>query len=156
MMFSAFLFIHSWLRWAVVILGIIAVFRAFNGVMGDKPFTDGQRKTNVLFVMSTHLNVVFGLVLYAVFSPTAQRAFSDMGAAMKDSRLRFFAVEHLMGMLIAAVLITVGSVKSKNAEGDKPKHKAVLVFMGIGFLVMLASIPWPFRNLGAGWISMPF
>ena len=34
----------------------------------------------------------------------AGAAFEDVGAAMRDSGLRFWAVEHTVGMLVALVL----------------------------------------------------
>ena len=69
---------------------------------------------------------------------------------MKNALLRFFAVEHLIGMLIAIILIHVGYSYSKKNIPDSVKHKRTLVFFGLALLVILISIPWPFRLVGSG------
>ncbi len=70
---------------------------------------------------------------------------------MKDSVMRFFAVEHILMMLIALVLITMGHVKAKKSTESSAKFKHIIVFFGIALILILAAIPWPFRDLGAAW-----
>ena len=74
---------------------------------------------------------------------------NGMGVVMKNSVLRFFAIEHLIGMLIAIVLIHIGYSYAKKNIPDAVKHKRTLVFFGLALLVILISIPWPFRAVGA-------
>ena len=76
-----------------------------------------------------------------------------MSAVMKDPGLRFFAVEHLAGMLIAIILIHIGKTQGKKPIGDKAKHRRTMIFYLVALLIILASIPWPFRDLFAtrGW-----
>jgi hypothetical protein len=55
-------------------------------------------------------------------------------------------------MLIAVVLITIGYSKSKRANTAVEKFKPIKIFYLIGLIIILASIPWPFRaNLGGAW-----
>jgi membrane protein DedA with SNARE-associated domain len=72
-------------------------------------------------------------------------------ASMKDSVLRFFLVEHISLMIIAIILITVGYVKSDRAADEFRKHKLLIIYYSIALILILISIPWPFRGLGAGW-----
>jgi multisubunit Na+/H+ antiporter MnhB subunit len=75
-----------------------------------------------------------------------------MGALMKDSVARFYGVEHILMMIIAVVLLTIGYSKSKRQELASKKHSTVLIFYGIALLLILVSIPWPFRaELGGNW-----
>jgi hypothetical protein len=61
-------------------------------------------------------------------------------------------MEHILMMLIAAVLITIGRRKSENATDSVLKHKRILVFYVIGLLIILAGIPWPgLRSFASGW-----
>ena len=77
---------------------------------------------------------------------------AGMGVAMKDAVMRFWLVEHLTGMLIGIALITVGRIAAKKAATDQAKFKKIAVFFTLGLLVILATIPWPFREaLGRGW-----
>ena len=56
-------------------------------------------------------------------------------------------------MTIAMILITMGYSKSKKKDTDVAKYKVVAVFYTIAFVLILASIPWPFRAaLGGSWM----
>ncbi|MEP5943696.1 MAG: cytochrome B, partial [Balneola sp.] len=71
--------------------------------------------------------------------------------AIKSEIFRFYTIEHFSMMIIAIVLITLGFSLSKRAPESITKFKRVAVFYLIGLLIMLSSIPWPFRISGAGW-----
>ena len=70
---------------------------------------------------------------------------------MKVELLRFYGMEHILVMIIAIVLVTIGHGKAKRALDVTKKHKTIILYYSIGLLLILASIPWPFRKLGAGW-----
>jgi L-asparagine transporter-like permease len=53
-------------------------------------------------------------------------------------------------MLIAIILIHIGKAQGKKRISDKAKHKRTLLFYVLALLIILASIPWPFRQVGAG------
>jgi membrane protein DedA with SNARE-associated domain len=72
-------------------------------------------------------------------------------ASMKDSLLRFFLVEHIGLMIIAVILVTIGYVKSDRVADEFKKNKQILVYYSVALLLILVSIPWPFRGLGTGW-----
>jgi lauroyl/myristoyl acyltransferase len=48
-------------------------------------------------------------------------------------------------MLIAIVLITIGSAKAKRQTDDSQKYKKLAIWFGIALVLILAAIPWPFR-----------
>jgi predicted membrane channel-forming protein YqfA (hemolysin III family) len=88
------------------------------------------------------LQLLTGLVLYFFLSPITKLAMSDFGAAMKNSDLRFYAVEHFAMMLIAVVLVHIGRAKSKKAKTDQGKFKIASIFFLIASIIMVVSIPW--------------
>jgi putative Ca2+/H+ antiporter (TMEM165/GDT1 family) len=67
---------------------------------------------------------------------------SDFGAAMKDSGIRFYAVEHFSMMFIAVVLVHIGRAKSKKAKTDLAKFKTATIFYLLALVIILAAIPW--------------
>lgn len=146
-MYDFVLLLHSWLRWVVVILAVLVLFRALMGVMNKSSFTATDNKTSLFFMISCDVQLLIGLLLYVFLSPITATAFQDFGVAMKDPALRYFAVEHLSMMLIALVLVHIGRSRSKKAATDLAKHKALLIYYGIAVLLMLASIPWTTRPL---------
>lgn len=148
-MFESLLTVHSALRWVTLLLLLTAIAQSFAGWMGNKAYTPGNRKISLFTVITVHTQLVLGLVLYFM-SPWTKTGMADMGAAMKDTVLRFWTVEHISMMVVAIVLITIGSVSAKKASADISKHKRTFWYFFIALLLILASIPWPFMQTGEG------
>jgi uncharacterized membrane protein YidH (DUF202 family) len=89
-----------------------------------------------------HTQLLIGLALYFFLSPITQLAFTDFGAAMKDSQTRLVAVEHISVNIIAVVLATVNNAKNKKAIADAAKHKNALIFTIAALVLILSRIPW--------------
>jgi hypothetical protein len=140
-MYPLAILLHSWLRWVIVILGIVAVVRAIVGRNG--PWTRTDDTIGKWFGMTVDIQFVIGILLYVWLSPITQAAFADFGAAMRNAGLRFWAVEHVVGMVIALALVHVGRTKIRKATTDSRKHRLAATFYGIALIIMLASIPWP-------------
>lgn len=142
-MLTLVLALHSWLRWLALVALVVSV------VLAVGKHNDGRAKgVSLVTFISFHTQLLLGLLLYAVFSPTTATAFADFGAAMKDATLRFWAVEHLSGMLIAIVLVTLGHLRAKRAPDDALAARRRLLFFVPALLLTLALIPWPFRAVG--------
>ncbi len=141
------LHVHNILRWVVLIAGLIAVVRAVAASSTAKPYS---KMPGLIFLGSLHLQVILGLILYFGISGITQAFLSDPGASMKNPMLRFYGVEHLVGMLVAAIVATIGSARTRRAADDAKKNKTAAIFFGIALLLILASIPWPFRGEGVG------
>lgn len=139
---------HSVLRWAVLLFGLYAITKAALGLIKDQEYTKTHNLSRLLFLISMHLQVVIGLMLYFTMN---KHANIEMG----NSVSRFWGVEHIFGMILAAVLITIGSSKTKKAVEAKRKHKLSFRFFLIGMILILATIPWPFRE-GIGRDLWPF
>lgn len=135
---------HSILRWAVLLFGLYAITKSARGLLYKQDYTPNHNMAATLFIASVHLQVVIGLLLYVARGWAG--SFSNMAETMGNGALRFWAVEHLVGMLLAAVLIQIGRTKSKKATETSKKHKTALLFFSIGLLLILAMIPWPFRG----------
>lgn len=141
-MYAILLNVHSYLRWLVLILGILAIYRGFKGAQSGAPFTESDRKSGLFFLISVHTQLLIGLLLYFVFSPITQAAFADFGAAMKDPAVRLIAVEHITINILAAILVTVAYSKNKKTIADAQKHKNAWLLFGIALLLILSRIPW--------------
>ncbi len=144
-MYNGLLAAHSGLRWVVLILLLAAIFNAFSKKSSGS-WTPKDKKIALFTLIFTHIQLVIGLVLYFQ-SPKVSFA----SGVMSDSIARFYTVEHISLMLVAIALITVGYSKSKRGETDAQKFGAIAKFYLIRLILILASIPWPFRIEGAGW-----
>ena len=149
-MYSLVLTLHSLVRWAIVIVGVIAVVRAWIGWRGGKPWAQLDDRLGLTFTSVMDLNLLLGLLLYFVVSPITTGALKDMGAAMDNSSVRFFAVEHILVMIIAVVVAHIGRSRAKKAATDPGKHKQAAIFFTTAMVLVLLAIPWPFLATGAG------
>lgn len=141
---------HSGLRWVVLILLLAAVWVAVRHLAGRRAdYTEGNRKLYLFALIATHIQVTGGLLLYLL--PAGLGSPKVNFSLAMDKFYRFYTVEHITAMLIAVVLITIGHSRQKRAADALAKHKQVAIFMGLGLLIILLSIPWPGRVEGAGW-----
>lgn len=141
-MYSAVLFLHSWLRWAVLVAGLLAFFKAAGGWSGVKAWTRADDRAASWFTISLDVQMLLGLLLYFALSPFTTLALRDFGAAMSNAGLRYWAVEHVFGMLVGLVLAHIGRARVRKAAGHR-KHRTAAIFFGLALLAILVSIPWP-------------
>ena len=141
-LYSFLLHLHSGLRYIVLLLVLVAIIRAWADWLGQKAYSEGNRKLNLFAMISVHTQLLVGLVLYFV-SPFV-RFGSD---TMKNATTRYWTVEHLTGMIIAIVLITIGHARSKRGATADAKHKSIAIFYTSALLIIAAVIILSKRGL---------
>lgn len=135
---------HGGLRWLVLAFLLAAIIKsAMSGNSGQYPASN--RKLALFGLIFLHIQLVIGLVLYFQ-SQTVKLALQDMGAAMKDPYLRFWAVEHISMMLLAVVAGTIGYSRAKRKNDAGAKNRTVLIYYTLALILIVAAIPWPFRE----------
>jgi hypothetical protein len=145
-MYSVILLLHSWVRWAVLLLGLLAFVRALT--RARRPWTPLDDQAGRWFTASLDLQFLLGALLYVVLSPFTTAAFKDFGAAMANPGLRFWAVEHAFGMVVGLALAHVGRARIRRATSDARRHRLAAIFYGLALVSIVVSIPWPGRPNG--------
>ncbi len=141
-MYTGLLHTHNMFRWLVLLMLVLAVAFAFTGWFKKWDWNKKDNITGLILAIFMDIQFVVGLVLYAFVSPLTKAAFNDFGAAMKNADLRFYAVEHILMMVIALVLVHIGRSKSKKAVAPWKKHRVAAIFYGIALVLILVAIPW--------------
>ncbi|HEY8928289.1 MAG TPA: cytochrome B [Mucilaginibacter sp.] len=134
-MYSFFLQMHSGLRYIVLILVLSAIIQSLLGWLGQKPYTEANRKINLFALISVHTQLLAGIVLFFL-SPNVQ--FNS--GTMKNDVTRYFTVEHWVGMVIAIALITIGHSKSKKIVLPESKHRTIAIFYIVAMVVIVATL----------------
>jgi hypothetical protein len=138
---------HSGLRWVILVLLLVAIGRAFarkNSGLYEK----SDKMINLFTMVSLHIQLVLGLILYVGDLGTKIR----FEGFMANPQSRILGMEHTLLMLIAITLVTIGRSKAEKKITDpRKKHATIALFYTIGLILILAGIPWPFRNIGTGW-----
>ncbi|MGI4751060.1 MAG: hypothetical protein ACRYFB_10515 [Janthinobacterium lividum] len=141
-MYSFFKYLHSGLRYIVLILVLAAIIQSLLGWLGKKNYTEGNRKLNLFALISVHTQLIIGLILYFI-SPLVN--FS--GATMKDPTARYWTVEHITMMIIAIALITVGYSRSKRILLPVKKHSNIFIFYFLALLIVVVTLVLSHRGV---------
>ncbi|WP_261387432.1 hypothetical protein [Chitinophaga pinensis] len=81
-----------------------------------------------------------------ILSPLLRMKISGAQGA-SFSEYTFFRYVHISLMILAIVLITIGSAKAKRIAGDQEKYKTILKWFLTALVILIIAIPWPFSPL---------
>ena len=133
---TGLLHLHNILRWVILILLLVTLFQAFTK-------NKSIQKVSLFLMISAHTMLLIGLYQwlagrYGIFTAEIPEGVSRM----KDKFWRFYQVEHPLLMIISVVLITLAHKRAKTLQ-----YKPVMILLIITLLLLLAGIPWPFREV---------
>lgn len=136
--------LHSGLRWLLLLAMILAVGGAYASWKAKGKYGVKNKMINLVTMILMHTQLLIGFILY--FGRKHYEGFSHMDIPLA----RFLAIEHMIGMLVAITLVTIGRKRAEASESDTAKHRKILLWYGIALLLVLISIPWPFRSEAFG------
>jgi hypothetical protein len=145
---SFLLQVHSILRWVILILLFLSIVQSFIGWMRHRELREADTKLWLFTMICVHTTLLIGLILlffgrFGILSSGLPEGVS----LMKNRFYRFFWVEHPTGMLVATILITLGRGVVKKQITDPLKYKRAFWFFFIALILILATIPWPGREI---------
>jgi hypothetical protein len=134
-MLTGLLHTHSFLRYFVLLFLILVVITSVSGWLSKKPFTAAHNRYGLFLLITAHLQLVVGLLLYWKSDLVQFNA-----GTMSNAGLRHWTVEHITMMLLAITLITVARISSKKMADDTLRHKRLAIFNGIALLIILVTV----------------
>jgi uncharacterized membrane protein len=137
-----FLTLHNISRWVVLVLGIVLVVRSFLGWFKKWEYQERDKQLTPFYAGVFDLQILLGVILFFT-KGWGNVLMSAPGEVMKTSALRFFAVEHWLLMIVAAIVIHVGSAQVKKTDESLKKYKRAAIWFTISLVLMLVSSPWP-------------
>ena len=135
---NGMLHLHNVLRWIILLFLLLALFQAF----AKRP---GIRSSSLFLMICAHLMFLIGIYQLLNGRYGVLKGLPEGVELMKNSFYRFFWVEHPLMMFVAIVLITIARGKAKVLN-----YKATSWLLLIALILILAAVPWPFREVGAG------
>ncbi len=145
---TGLLHLHNFLRWIILILLLVSLVKAYSGWQSKRSITQGDKKVWLFTMITAHITLLLGLYQVALGRfGIFNTQLPEGSSAMKDSFYRFYWVEHPVGMIIAIVLITLGYGMAKKQVPDTVKFRKAFYFFLLAFIVIMLSIPWPFRAI---------
>ncbi len=150
---TGLLHVHNLMRWVILILLLVSLFKALSGWQKNKTFSAGDRRVWLFTLIAAHITLLVGLYqwLWGRFG-MLKAALPEGESIMENRVLRFFWVEHPTFMILAIVMITLGYGMSKKPVPDNVKYRRAFWFFLIALLMILVAVPWPFRvGIGRPW-----
>ncbi len=145
-MYTTLLALHSLFRWLVLVSLLIAAVTAFTGWIKNKPFTQRDNAIRHWTATIAHLQLLIGIVLYFI-SPIIDYFLHHYREAVHIRQIRFFGMEHSVVMVLAIIILTIGSMKAKRAATDQAKFKTMAIWFWLALLIILTLIPFPFSPM---------
>ncbi len=136
---------HSGLRWVFLIVLLLSLVYLYQAAFSNKNSDKALRFSKITVILS-HIQLLLGFVLYFI-SPKVVFA----AESMKHTLTRFYLLEHISIMVFGIAIMTGFYLKAKKSPTNSTVFKKLFYAFIIGFIFMLIAIPWPFRELGAGW-----
>jgi hypothetical protein len=145
-MYQTLTFYHSIFRWLVLASLIFAIYRAYKGYNTKAQFSKTDNAVRHWTATIAHIQLIIGIILYTQ-SPIIKYFWKNFSEAIHHLDNVFFGLVHIILMLIAIILVTIGSAMAKRKTTDKEKFKTMLVWFSISLLIIFLAIPWPFSPL---------
>lgn len=142
-MYQTLTFLHSIFRWLVLLSLFYSVFRAYKGYFSSGEFLKVDNAVRHWTATIAHIQLVFGIILYSQ-SPIIKYFWNNFDEAKESFDVVFFGMIHISFMLLAIILITIGSSISKRKTTDRDKFKTILIYYVIALVIIFLAIPWPF------------
>ena len=147
-MYSTLLFFHSLFRWLVLVFLLYSIYRAFIGLTKDKSFSKTDNAFRHWTATVAHIQLMIGIILYTQ-SPIVKYFWTDTKIALQNLDLTFYGLIHIILMLTAIVVLTIGSAFAKRKPTGKEKFKTMLVWFFIALIIIFIAIPWTFSPLSS-------
>ena len=152
-MYNGLLHLHSLMRWVIIILLLVGIYRHYKGMSASRSYSGADRKIDLFLMISAHITLLIGLYQWFAGSLGLQNLKDKgFGEVMKNAPERFFAVEHMVGMILSIVFITIGRAKGKPSNAAGAEHKVALGWYLAALVLIFLLVPWPFREgIARGW-----
>lgn len=134
------------IRWFLLASLLYAIWTAFSGYRSGRPFSKTDNAIRHWTATIAHVQLMIGFVLYFI-SPLVDYFLHHTREAVQQTEFTFFGIIHISLMLIAVVVITIGSALAKRRTPDRAQFKTMLVWFSVALLIILVAIPWPFSPL---------
>lgn len=145
-MYQALTFLHSTVRWFVILSLLYSIFRAYRSYVNKASFTPTDNLIRHWTATIAHIQLMLGIVLYTQ-SPLVKYFWKNTDETFNDLEFLFFGLIHIVLMLTAIIVLTIGSAAAKRRAEDRHKFKTMLVYFSAALLIIIIAIPWPFSPL---------
>ncbi|MGJ1318744.1 hypothetical protein ACR776_09275 [Sphingobacterium spiritivorum] len=138
--------LHSIFRWLVLASILYSIGRAYTAYKASQDFSAYDNQVRHWTATITHIQLIIGMVLY-IRSPVTSYLWKNINLSFKHIDIVFYGLLHPLLMLLAVVVITIGSALAKRQQVSRKKYKTMLIWFSVALVIIFLAIPWPFSFL---------
>ncbi len=135
--------LHSICRWLILVTLLYAIGRAYSGYKSQRDCSDYDDQVRKWTVRIAHIQLIIGMILY-IKSPLISYFWKNTDTSLQHIEIAFYGFLHPLLMLVAVVMITIGSSLAKRKEESTAKYRTLLFWFSVALLIIFLAIPWPF------------
>ncbi|MGQ9548593.1 MAG: hypothetical protein ACUVSY_13915 [Roseiflexus sp.] len=143
MLYLFILALHNTVRWITLAAAVWALYRAYRGWLGARPWCSDDRRAGRWFALALSLQLLSGGVFYCLPESVAWSVWTNPETVMREPSLRFFVIDHAVQMFVALSLAHIGSALAQKGRSDSRRHRRAALFFTISLLITSVAIPWP-------------
>ena len=132
--------VHITISIAFLIFAILVISRSAWGFIKQKPYTRLDRFLSYAFIISLYLQVFLGIMLFSGLGILSGYDYLGEDNSVRMVTKRLWPIEHIVMMLFAIMIATLGLIFSIKARVDKDKYKKVLIYFVISILLIAESL----------------
>lgn len=145
-MFEVTLFLHSWLRWVVVVIAFMLMIKLTNSWLKKETWKGSEFSYLNGFLQIYNTQIAVGLALYFGLSPIPKAVIGDLDL-IKNPYFFFFSLRHPISMILGVGIFQIGVALAKKRAAEK-RYRILAITMILVLMVILSAIPWPNLDYG--------
>lgn len=154
-MYATSLFLHSLLRWLLVLFLVFSILISGEAQARNRAFTKFHNAIRHWSATLAHVQLLIGIFLYSK-SDLSSYFWKHLPTSLQHLDTAFFGLFHPTMMLIAVLFITIGSSVAKRKTTSQEKFRTMFSWFTAAFIILLIAIPWPFSPLASRPLIRPF
>ena len=123
------------------ILAVIVILKSLMGWLSKSKYGKADNMLSLFLMICADTQLLIGLWQY--FLGDFMSSIRSSEGIMKNDVSRFWAVEHITGMIVGIAMIHIGRAMAKKATDDTAKFKKQFIWFLLAILIIAATIPWP-------------
>ena len=136
-------FTHSYWAYFVLFLMVFTLVTFIKSLLRKKPFSYNRDFRLASFTLiAFYIQGALGILNYFGSHYFEGLKNGKFGEYMKVAHDRQAVMEHPAMMILALILIHYGFNRMKKNTNSAKQQMAIIIFYGIGFLLVLIRIPW--------------
>lgn len=146
-MYETLLFLHSGLRWLVLLAAFFIFARCLYGVRRRQVISARDERALWVFNQVIQLQFLLGATLWGAASPFVRAAFADKKLLLESEIMSFWVLRHPITMILALGIFHVGRARARRRE-PAAQFRVYAITLGVFLGAIASAIPWPFLAVG--------